>query len=122
MIKMKKILLSFLFITSLTSEASISGARKIHQSGDKSRYPQMVSELIKDKMYFSSIPFIKEYLSTTSRINDSAVDKVLDELITEVGVKQFEVLPANILENQMHRPYAISLPENHFDKVNTTRR
>lgn len=95
---MKKIIISFLLLTSGLTEASISGARKIHQSGDKSRYPQMVSELIQDRMYFSSIPFIKEYLSTTSRVNDGAVDKVLDQLITEVGVKQFEVLPANILE------------------------
>ncbi len=93
----KNLICFFIIITSLTAEASISGARKIYQSGDKSRYPQMVSELIQDKMYFSSVPFIKEYLSTTSKVNDSAVDKLLDKLITEVGVKQFEVLPASIL-------------------------
>lgn len=96
---MKSTIISiFMLGLSLNTEASIAGARKIYQTGDKGRYPQMVAELVKDKMYFSSIPFIKEYLSSTSRVNDSAVDRVLDELITEVGVKQFEVLPANILE------------------------
>lgn len=96
---MKTTLLSLVMLSlSLTAEASISGARRIYQSGDKSHYPQMVAELIQDHMYFSSIPFIKEYLANTSRVNDAAVDKVLDELVTEVGVKQFEVLPTNILE------------------------
>ncbi len=77
--------------------ASFSEAWKIYQSGDKNKYPQMVSELIDEKMYFSSVPFIKEYLVTTSRVNDAVVDKIVDRLITEVGVKQFEVLPETIL-------------------------
>ncbi len=96
---------SFLLISLLacmafgvSAEASIQGAWKIYQSGDKNHYPQMVSELIQERMYFSSIPFIKEYLATTTRVNDAAVDKVVDQLIAEVGVKQFEVLPSNILE------------------------
>jgi hypothetical protein len=99
---MKNLFLSIsLFIPVLigaNAQASIQGAWKIYQSGDKSRYPQMVSELIEEKMYFSSIPFIKEYLATTTKVNDAAVDKVVDQLISEVGVKQFEVLPVNILE------------------------
>ena len=94
----KSCLLLFLLTISLSSEASIQEARKLHQSGDKNRYPQLAAALVKEKMYFSAIPFIKEYLASTSRVNDGAVDKVLDDLITQVGVKQFEVLPANILE------------------------
>jgi len=99
---MKKSFFSIPLLLSLSfgmnAQASVQGAWKIYQSGDKSRYPQMVSELIQDKMYFSSIPFIKEYLATTNKVNDAVVDKVLDQLITEVGVKQFELLPSNILE------------------------
>jgi tetratricopeptide (TPR) repeat protein len=82
----------------LDAQASIQGARRIYQTGDKSRYPQLVAELVQDRMYFSAIPFVKEYLASTNRVNDAAVDKVLDEVITQVGVKQFEVLPSNILE------------------------
>ena len=82
----------------MNAHASFQGAWNIYQTGDKNRYPQLVSELLQEKMYFSSIPFIKEYLATTNKVNDVAVDKIVDELITEIGVKQFEVLPANILE------------------------
>lgn len=93
---------SFLSIALLSfgmnAQASFQGAARIYQSGDKAHYPQLVSELIQEKMYFSAIPFLKEYLVTTNKVNDTAVDKVVDQLISEVGVKQFEVLPSNILE------------------------
>jgi hypothetical protein len=91
-------LILFLLTFGMSVEASIQGARKIYQVGDKSRYPQMAAELVQDRMYFSAIPFIKEYMASSTKVNDAALDKVLDELITQVGVKQFEVLPANILE------------------------
>ena len=96
---MKKTFLSIILLTfGMNAHASFQGAWNIYQTGDKNRYPQLVSELLQEKMYFSSIPFIKEYLATTNKVNDVAVDKIVDELITEIGVKQFEVLPANILE------------------------
>ncbi|MFA6238790.1 MAG: hypothetical protein WC635_15750 [Bacteriovorax sp.] len=96
---MKKTFLSiFLLFFGMNAYASFQGAWKIYQSGDKNRYPQLVSELIQEKMHFSAIPFLKEYLATTSRVNDAQVDKIVDQLINEVGVKQFEVLPSNILE------------------------
>lgn len=94
----KSYLILFLMTFGMGAQASIQGARKIYSVGDKSRYPQMAAELVQDRMYFSAIPFIKEYLASTSKVNDGAVDKVLDDLITQVGVKQFEVLPSNILE------------------------
>lgn len=94
----KSYALLFLLTIGMNAEASISGARKLYQSGDKSRYAQLAAELIQDKMYFSAVPFVKEYLSSTNKVNDAALDRVLDDVITQVGVKQFEVLPANILE------------------------
>lgn len=82
----------------MNAYASFQDAWNIYQRGDKRNYPQLVAELLEEKMYFSAIPFLKEYLTTTNKINDLAVDKVLEQLIAEVGVKQFEVLPTNILE------------------------
>jgi hypothetical protein len=87
-----------LMLLSFNTFASFSDAAKIYASGDRNRYPQLVSELVEEKMYFSATPFIKEYLVHTNRSNDNAFDKALDQVITEVGVKQFEVLPTNILE------------------------
>ena len=80
------------------ANASVNTARKLFQAGDKSKYPAIAGELVKEKMFFAATPFIKEYLVNTTKINDNAIDNVLDEIITAVGVKQFEVLPSNILE------------------------
>lgn len=95
---MKKIgILLFASFIGIEANASIEAAKRIYQRGDKNNYPALVEELVKEKMYFTAVPYIKEYLTSTRRVNDAAVDKVLDEVITHVGVKQFEVLPANIL-------------------------
>jgi tetratricopeptide (TPR) repeat protein len=121
----------------LNAQASYSDASRIFQSGDHNRYPQLVSELLEEKMYFSAIPFLKEYLSTTSKTNDAAVDRILDQLISEVGVKQFEVLPVNILEKsnaptiryilarkafrQGKYPEALKYLEKHIDDSNSVK-
>lgn len=82
---------------SITSNAKIEEAARIYQSGDKNKYPQLASELIDEKLFFSAIPFIKEYLATTHQVNDVLLDKLLDDLIGEVGIKQFDILPESIL-------------------------
>lgn len=94
----KTALLLFSLTLGMNAEASIERARTIYQGGDKNKYPQLVEELLKDKMYFSSVPFIKEYLVSTGRINNAAIDKIVDEVVTNVGVKQFEILPVAALE------------------------
>lgn len=83
---------------SLRANASFNDAARIYSTGDKNKYPQLVSELMEEGMYFSAAPFIKEYLASVGRVNDSQFDNVLDKLITEVGVKQFEIFPNSILE------------------------
>ena len=93
-----KILTSLILLLSLNAKASFNDAARIYTSGEKSKYPQLVSELMEEGMYFSATPFMKEYLASVGRVNDAEVDKILDKLITEVGVKQFEVFPNNILE------------------------
>ena len=96
---MKKSFLSLILLSiGMNAHASFQAATRIFENGDINSYPQLVSELIEEKMFFSSIPFLKEYLTTTSKVNDAAVDKIVDQLINEVGVKQFEVLPLSILE------------------------
>lgn len=93
-----KLLIVVSILLSLNAYASFERASRIYTSGDKNKYPKLVEELIEEKMYFSAAPFIKEYLANTTRANDPEFDKVLDQVITEVGVKQFEVFPNSILE------------------------
>lgn len=98
---MKISLYLFLFISIFLhtlAEASIDSAARIYASGDKAKYPRLVNELMDEGMYFSAAPFMKEYLASINRINDAEVDRIIDRLISEVGVKQFEVFPNSILE------------------------
>lgn len=80
-------------------EANVDVARKNYSEAAKSNYPKVVSELMLDGLFFAAVPLVKEYLSISGKINDASVDRMLDELIVQVGVRQFEVLPVKILEN-----------------------
>lgn len=58
----------------------------------------IILELVSDKKYFSSVPYLKEYLTSTTRNLDSAMERALADVILEVGVKQFEILPNRFLK------------------------
>ena len=96
----KSIIIWCLCIT--TAYASVGGAGQIYRKyrGKKAYYHLVAKELVKGGFYYSAIPFIKEYLvyHSSGRIK-SSVDATIDKIISEVGVKQFEVLPFRILKN-----------------------
>ena len=78
--------------------ASIEGALKIFQtSRDVSQYGKLSRELVDANIYFATIPVIKEYLFAQDIVNNQILDDNLEEIITHVGIKQFEVLPVSIL-------------------------
>ncbi|MFI5391686.1 MAG: hypothetical protein ACHQYQ_10015, partial [Bacteriovoracales bacterium] len=60
-------------------------------------YPLLARELIKDELYFSAIPFIKEFMVYSGRIQGEQVNNILETIIAHVGTKQFEVLDESIL-------------------------
>ena len=95
---MKKIIVTLAALGTLCTEASLERAQQIYNSGDKNKYPQLVRELINSEMYFSAIPFLKEYLAVAPRGRSAEIDKITDDLITKVGVRQFESLDSKILE------------------------
>ena len=53
--------------------------------------------------YFTSIPYIKEYLATQRNISSKRLDKLIDQVITRVGVRQFETMPIQFL-NRSNAP------------------
>jgi len=59
--------------------------------------------LVQKGMYFTAVPYIKEYLISSGQVKDSNIDLLIDKVITEVGVRQFEVLPEAIL-NKSNAP------------------
>ncbi len=94
---MKYICIIFIFFTFSTNiYPSWSKISNILSKRDQSLYPLLVKYLINEKMYFTAIPFMKEYLVDNPKIS-SNTDRIIDELVNNVGIKQFEVLPTNIL-------------------------
>lgn len=70
----------------------------VKSRGSVSSYPNVVNELLEDRLYFTAIPYLKEYLSSSGGRIPSNVDALIDAVVTQVGVRQFEVLPHEILE------------------------
>ena len=93
---LKKTIFFILFICSYSSQGGILNYSE-KQLRNINNFPIIAKGLIERKMYFTSIPFLKEYISTFSKKNSVLVDRLIDEVVGEVGIKQFEVLPIKIL-------------------------
>ena len=96
----RSLLGSFLIMTSFTTQASVEKAWGVlvQTKGNVGYYPKVVSELLKEDLYFTSIPYLKEYLSVHKGKLPKEVDGLIDRVVTRVGVRQFEVLPSSILQ------------------------
>jgi hypothetical protein len=60
-------------------------------------HPQIIEDLVSHGLYFTAVPFIKEYLVRKGQGENKRVDMYIDSVISKVGIKQFEVLPESIL-------------------------
>ena len=81
---------------------SVRNAEVIYQrsKGNRNSYLQISEELINSKLYYSAIPFVKEYLSQSKgKSTNLKLDYILEKIVSYVGVKQFEILPHSILKN-----------------------
>lgn len=98
------------------ADASLIRAEKLYKQGRGSvRYfPEIVRELIDDKMYFTSVPLIKEYLNSATRVSSSKIDELIDRIINGVGVKQFEVLPERLLSKSRAPTIKYILAKKYF--------
>lgn len=65
--------------------------------GNTQAYPYIVQQMVQHGLYFASIPYLKEYLATQTKIQDNRIDDLIDEVVTRVGVRQFEVMPESFL-------------------------
>lgn len=97
---MKKLLSPFLFLLIFQSTfASVDGAWSalVRNRGSVGSYPEVVRNLLESRLYFTSIAYLKEYLYSSNGSVTKEVDQLIDEVITQVGVRQFEVLPVSTL-------------------------
>lgn len=84
--------------------------------GDPKYYPQVISHFIQDDMYFTAMPYVKEYLASFKDIKSKKVDAQFDKIITEVGVRPFEILSSNILDNSRAPTIQYILAKKSFRK------
>ncbi len=114
------VIVLFLILASRNADASADGAWSalISTKGSVKAYPRVVEELVEEKLYFAAVPYIKEYLTRASRIEGKRIDGLIDEVVTYVGVKQFEVLPTSILEKTSAPSIKYILAKKYFRSGN----
>lgn len=78
-------------------------------------YPIVIEKLVDEGLYFTSIPFIKEYLYKSSRPT-AKLDKTIDEVISKVGIRQFELLPISTLKKSRGSTLKYVLAKRYFRK------
>lgn len=99
---MKKYLILISLIVSNLADASVYQAARVYvkTKGRASQYNKIASELVKEGIYYAAIPFVKDYLVEMAEQGKSSdIDPVIDKIIENVGVKQFELLPLKILRS-----------------------
>lgn len=70
----------------------------VKSRGTVKYYPNVIQNLVSEELYFASIPYIKELLARGKNRSNKRLDLLIDKVVTNVGVKQFEVLPVSFLK------------------------
>jgi hypothetical protein len=91
------ILLLFTLIPSAWS--SYDGAERIYAKGtiNLAGHRRTIIELVNDEFYFSTVPWMKDYIVKNERQLDSEMEQALDTMFYHTGVKPFESLPEAVL-------------------------
>lgn len=97
---MKRVLILLAAMASLSAQADLYKAWDVlvKSKGNTKYYPEVVKNLVASQMYFTAVPYIKEYMYQNEGRVPKEFDLLIDEVITKVGVKQFEILPSKALE------------------------
>ncbi|GAB4009507.1 MAG: hypothetical protein Fur0010_00240 [Bdellovibrio sp.] len=94
---LKKIFLAATILVS-SSGQHVMADDVLKLSGEStSDFPRLIKALVNSDMHFTAVSFIKELLSEGGGKINSSLDYAIDEVISQAGVRQFEVLPLEIL-------------------------
>jgi hypothetical protein len=94
----KAFLLSVLMIPSAWSSYEAADRHYGRGNISLSGYRKAIIELVNGGYYFSTVPWMKDYIVRSDRQLDSEMEQVLDTMLYHTGVKPFESLPENILK------------------------
>jgi len=97
-------------------KASIDSALSYYRKsrGDYKYFPVIAKELISEGLYFTAIPFIKEYMINSNRVHGPSLDNLIEIVTSQVGSKQFEVLPTRTLSKSRAPSIRYILAKKYF--------
>lgn len=95
-----QILFPLILLFQLPAFASFKDASDAYEHGklDEKNLKKVIRELVEDDFYYASIPWLKEYIAIRSGKLTQDMDALLDDVITQTGLEQFEAMPINMLE------------------------
>lgn len=114
-----KILLGLLFTVSL-AWASYEEADATYGQGSisLSGYRRTIIQLVNGGHYFSTVPWMKDYIVKIDKPLDKDMEQALDIMLYHTGVKPFESLPENVLSNARSGNIRYILAKRLFKKGN----
>ena len=85
--------------------------------GGKDKTSAFLRHLVKRKLYYSAVPYVKEHLaSNSSKGRRRVFDPLIDKVVSEVGIKQFEILPEEFLKRSRGPTLQYILARKYFRK------
>lgn len=96
--KKKYLILLLLLAVNVNAGVDQAWSQLLKSKGSVRYYPSVIKNLVDEKLYFASIPYIKELLTRGKGKSSKRLDLLIDTVVTNVGVKQFEVLPSKFLK------------------------
>jgi hypothetical protein len=108
-----------LLITLLSPSVSFGDINEAWTSLRRSRgniksYVNLIKNLVDEELYFTAVPYIKEYLIQNAGRRNKKLDYLIDQVVTKVGVKQFEVLPSKYLSSSRSPMLSYVLAKKYF--------
>lgn len=114
--KIHGLIIIFLLAFSLNSFAQMDRAWQLLRSDNRTteNYPAIIQILVNEGLYFTAIPYIKEYLTVNQGRSNRELDLLIDQVITRVGVRQFEVMPERFLERSSAPTIRYTMAKKYF--------
>lgn len=86
-------------IKAWTSSQAMDEAWRLLRTDNRTtqNYPGIIQALVSQGLHFTAVPYIKEYLTRGAGRTSPQLDLLIDQVISKVGVRQFEVMPERFL-------------------------
>lgn len=81
-----------------------------------SGYRRTIIDLVNGGFYYSTVPWMKDYIVKNNKSLDSEMEKALDTMLYHTGVKPFESLPEQVLQRSRSGNIRYILAKRLFQK------